>query len=107
MISHYNVIANILQINAFEKPSRDHLRAKDPSLTEFEVSLGLLPQSHIYALVYISHAGPYRGDGVVILPRFDLNSFLDAIQRFKIATLVLVSACRCLSLNFCRLIIAN
>ncbi|GAD93958.1 phenylacetyl-CoA ligase, putative [Paecilomyces variotii No. 5] len=90
MISHHNIIANILQINLFEKPSRDHLRAKDPSIGEFEVSLGLLPQSHIYSLVYICHAGPYRGDEVVILPKFEINSCFGAIQRFKIAALIIV-----------------
>jgi len=91
MISHRNVIANTLQINTFEKPSRDQLRAEDPRISKFDVSLGLLPQSHIYALVYICHSGPYRGDQIIILPKFEINSYLNAIQRFKINSLSLVS----------------
>ncbi|QKX61035.1 uncharacterized protein TRUGW13939_08181 [Talaromyces rugulosus] len=90
MISHRNVIANTLQINTFEKPSRDQLRAEDPRISKFDVSLGLLPQSHIYALVYICHSGPYRGDQIIILPKFEINSYLNAIQRFKINSLSLV-----------------
>lgn len=91
MISHRNVIANTLQINTFEKPARDQLRAENPSISKFDVSLGLLPQSHIYALVYICHSGPYRGDQIVTLPKFEINSYLTAIQRFKINSLSLVS----------------
>ncbi len=56
-----------------------------------EVALGLLPQSHIYALVVICHATTYRGDQVISLPKFELRQYLEAIQRFKINTLYLVS----------------
>lgn len=86
MISHRNVIANTLQITAFEESWRDSL---GPAFTE--VVLGLLPQSHIYALVVICHVGPYRGDQVVILPKFEFKSYLSAIQDFKINSLFLVS----------------
>jgi acyl-CoA synthetase (AMP-forming)/AMP-acid ligase II len=90
MISHRNVIANTLQITALEKTWRDSLSpAGGPRHTE--VMLGLLPQSHIYALVVVCHAGPYRGDQVIVLPKFELKSYLSAIQQFKITTLFLVS----------------
>ncbi|KXG50052.1 uncharacterized protein PGRI_060190 [Penicillium griseofulvum] len=87
MISHRNVIANTLQIKAFEKSYRDG-RGTKPAITE--VALGLLPQSHIYALVVIGHAGSYRGDQTIVLPRFELTSYLNAIQQFKISALFLV-----------------
>lgn len=86
MISHRNVIANTLQITAFEKSWRDTFGA---GFTD--VALGLLPQSHIYALVVICHVGPYRGDQVIVLPKFDFQSYLSAIQDFKIRSLFLVS----------------
>lgn len=87
MISHRNVIANTLQLSAFEKSHRS-----SPDRTSYsEVTLGLLPQSHIYALVVINHAGPYRGDQVIILPKFELRSYLASIQKFKISCLMLVS----------------
>jgi long-subunit acyl-CoA synthetase (AMP-forming) len=82
MISHYNVIANTLQLTTYEKPQ---FGQGPPG-----VVLGLLPQSHIYALVVICHANIYRGFGVTNLPKFDLQMLLAAIQRFRINTLYLV-----------------
>ncbi|MCJ1258805.1 hypothetical protein MMC24_006638 [Lignoscripta atroalba] len=90
MISHRNVIANVLQITAFEKPYRDSKKDIGLQSDYTEVALGLLPQSHIYALVVICHATTYRGDQVINLPKFEINSYLNAIQRFKINTLYLV-----------------
>lgn len=90
MISHRNVIANVLQFSAFEKPSR--LLKGDPRtrLPYTDVVLGLLPQSHIYALVIICHLATYRGDQVITLPKFEILHFLGAIERFKIRLLYLV-----------------
>ncbi|THC94756.1 hypothetical protein EYZ11_005748 [Aspergillus tanneri] len=90
MISHRNVIANVLQIKTAEKPYRDSFIPPGSQSHHTEIILGLLPQSHIYALVVICHAGPYRGDQVIVLPKFELKSYLTAIQTFKIRTLLLV-----------------
>ncbi|EEP79414.1 hypothetical protein UREG_04260 [Uncinocarpus reesii 1704] len=89
MISHRNVIANTLQIATFEAPFRRSLK---PAGTDgfTDVGLGLLPQSHIYSLVVMCHAGPYRGDQIIILPKFDLNQYLDTVEKYKIATLFVV-----------------
>lgn len=86
MISHHNVISNVLQIKTFESPCRD---ARPPE-EKTEVALGLLPLSHIYGLVVIASANSYRGDEVIVLPKFELQSFLNAIQTRKIRTLYLV-----------------
>ncbi|KAI4104072.1 MAG: hypothetical protein L6R37_003478 [Teloschistes peruensis] len=91
MISHRNVIANTLQIATFEEPYRQSLKKPGEDRSPSEITLGLLPQSHIYALVVICHASIYRGDQVVNLPKFELSSFLNAIQRFQINSLYLVS----------------
>lgn len=91
MISHRNVIANVLQIQAFEKPYRDSLMDPGVQSPFTEVVLGLLPQSHIYALIVVCHSSTYRGDQVIILPKFDIHWYLDSIQKFKIRTLYLVS----------------
>ena len=77
-----------MQITSYDKPSRDRMGAGENYL---ESGLGLLPQSHIYSLVVICHTSAYRGDEVVVLPKFDINTFLGAIQRFKINVLYLVS----------------
>ncbi|KAI1278960.1 hypothetical protein F5Y07DRAFT_397463 [Xylaria sp. FL0933] len=84
MISHRNVIANIMQIRWHEDLGR---RQKG---VETQTNIGLLPMSHIYALIVVANTSVYRGDGVVVLPRFELKIFLECIQRFKINFMHLV-----------------
>ena len=90
MISHRNVIANVLQICAFEKPYRELKKRRGSRYSAPEVALGLLPQSHIYSLVVICHAASYRGDQIINLPKFEMGQLLSAVQRFKMNTLFLV-----------------
>lgn len=91
MISHRNVIANVLQIVTFDNVYRRTKNDPDSKYNYQENALGLLPLSHIYGLVVIAHSSVYQGDGVIILPKFEINSCLRAIQNFKINTLYLVS----------------
>jgi acyl-CoA synthetase (AMP-forming)/AMP-acid ligase II len=81
MISHRNVIANMLQKTTFE---REHRR------NESDVILGVLPQSYSFSLIDVSHGAIYNGDGVVILPNFDLQQLLQAIQDFQMTRLYMV-----------------
>ncbi|KAF4775513.1 AMP-binding enzyme [Colletotrichum scovillei] len=69
MISHRNVIANIIQLSLFDQADRDAIAP---------------------ALIIICHASTYRGDSVIVLPKFDLNTYLRTIEQFKINTLYLV-----------------
>lgn len=46
--------------------------------------------NHIYALIVVAHLSVYRGDGVIILPKFEFESFLETIQKHKIGCLYLV-----------------
>ncbi len=85
MISHRNVIANTVQISVYDQAGRD---AIEPGY--HDVVLGLLPQSHIYGLIVICHASTYRGDRVIILPKFELQPYLTTIQKYKINTLYIV-----------------
>ncbi|TKA24319.1 hypothetical protein B0A50_06789, partial [Salinomyces thailandicus] len=90
MISHRNVMANTMQMATHEKPSRDKV-ARELGVSEYtESCLGLLPMSHIYSLVVACHSGPYRGDGVIVLPKYDFNILLETIQTYKIQMLYLV-----------------
>ncbi|KAK1731585.1 hypothetical protein CaCOL14_003577 [Colletotrichum acutatum] len=84
MISHRNVIANVLQFTTYETVARRKLGVRT------QATLGLLPFSHIYGLVVIAHCGTWRGDGIIVLPKFELKQFLDAVQRFKINCLPVV-----------------
>ncbi|KAI8283135.1 Acyl-CoA ligase [Colletotrichum sp. SAR11_57] len=84
MISHRNVIANVIQFTTYESVARKELGI------ETQAGLGLLPFSHIYGLVVVAHCGTYRGDGIIVLPKFELKQFLAAVQKFKINCLPVV-----------------
>ncbi|CCD42431.1 similar to AMP dependent CoA ligase [Botrytis cinerea T4] len=84
MISHQNVISNVLQLKAYEANYRDQWE------TDTEVGLGLLPLSHIYGLVVVAQGTTYRGDEIIVLPKFELKLFLNSIQTYKIRGLFLV-----------------
>ncbi|KAI6361556.1 hypothetical protein MCOR25_006461 [Pyricularia grisea] len=84
MISHYNIIANIISHVAHESVAR-----KQKGI-ETQVELGLLPMSHIYGLVVVAHTATWRGDEIIVLPKFELKTYLDAIQRFRIEHLIVV-----------------
>ncbi|KAF2085447.1 acetyl-CoA synthetase-like protein [Saccharata proteae CBS 121410] len=90
MISHKNVIANTMQITAFDKPSRDRKIPPGTQSDYTDTLLGLLPMSHIYGLVVVCLVSAYRGDRVVVLPKFEMKPYLNSIQQFKINTLYLV-----------------
>lgn len=85
MISHRNVISNILQISTYESVGRKKHGV------DTQVEIGLLPFSHIYGLVVIAHAGSFRGDSIIVLPKFELETFLAAIQKYRIQQLRIVS----------------
>ena len=84
MISHRNVISNVLSFTTYES-----YNMKMKGMTT-QITLGLLPLSHIYGLVAVAHCSTYRGDAVIILPRFEFNSYLNAIERFRIERLLVV-----------------
>lgn len=84
MLSHYNVIACVIQIMALESVSRKKMNVTT------QICLGVLPFSHIYGLAVIGIQAMYRGDEVVVLPEFSLDGCLSATQRFKIERLNIV-----------------
>ncbi|OBT84392.1 hypothetical protein VE02_06742 [Pseudogymnoascus sp. 03VT05] len=88
MISHRNCITNIIQITLHEQHARDGKGPKGGPRQD--VTLGLLPFSHIYGLVIICLTGAFRGDETIVLPKFELATFLQAIQEYKISVLFIV-----------------
>ncbi|KAF4973087.1 hypothetical protein FSARC_518 [Fusarium sarcochroum] len=84
MISHRNIIANVLQMRIHESAPRNAQGVVTQAV------LGSLPFSHIYGLVPITHVGTYRGDEIIVLPRFELRQSLGAVARFKIEQLCVV-----------------
>jgi acyl-CoA synthetase (AMP-forming)/AMP-acid ligase II len=74
MLTHRNLVANILQSRA----AFDALRPDDRVLA-------ILPFFHIYGLVVVLNLGLHMGTTVVTLPRFEMESFLQAIQDHSIS----------------------
>ncbi|HEX8204858.1 MAG TPA: 4-coumarate--CoA ligase family protein [Solirubrobacteraceae bacterium] len=72
MLSHRNLVANILQ-------SRTSLEMEDD-----EVVIGVLPFFHIYGMTVIMNMGLQAGVTTVTMPRFDLEQFLTIIQERKV-----------------------
>ena len=74
MLTHRNLVANVLQSEPFIGLGPD------------DVVLAVLPFTHIYGLtVLLNLALKYRSR-LVTLPRFDLAEFLRAIQEFRCTT---------------------
>src|SRR5258708_2930504 len=76
MLSHRNLIANILQVDR-----AGHLRDGDDTLVCF------LPFFHIYGLVVVMLLGLWPGATPVVMPRFDLAQQLDLAERHRATVL--------------------
>ena len=72
MLTHRNLVANLMQIDALE----------DRDLRAF---VGVLPFFHIYGMVVIMNFALMRGATVVVMPRFDLELFLKVLQEWPVA----------------------
>ena len=83
MISHRNIISEVLLVKLFDSYTRPEEHR--------DVVLGLLPFSHIYGLSVFT-AAIFRGDTLVVLPKFELKTLLASIQRTGLNVLYLVSS---------------
>ena len=76
MLTHYNLVANILQTSPVL------------GVRESDVTLGVLPFFHIYGMVVIMNMGLYVGNTVVTMPRFDLDQCLGIMQKYRVSVRV-------------------
>ena len=72
MLTHRNLIANVLQID------------EEFKITEDDVLIGVLPFFHIYGQTVIMNLGIRNGATVVTMPRFDLDQFLALIEQHRV-----------------------
>lgn len=72
MLTHYNLIANMRQMDGLEYFHRD------------DTLLCVLPLFHIYGLVVVLNMGLHLGATIVTMPRFDLEQFLGFIQKYRV-----------------------
>ncbi len=76
MLTHYNLVANICQ--CIGVPSAG-------AISEDDVLLGVLPFYHIYGMVVIMNYALAEKSTIVTMPRFDLEEFLQLIEKHKIS----------------------
>jgi acyl-CoA synthetase (AMP-forming)/AMP-acid ligase II len=76
MLTHRNLVANILQLQA-----TGHYVLND------ETTVAFLPFFHIYGLTVIGLGGLWAGATCVVMPKFELDPYLDLVERHR-ATLL-------------------
>ena len=72
MLTHYNLVANMRQMDGLEYFHHD------------DTLLCVLPLFHIYGLVVVLNMGLHLGTTIVTMPRFDLEQFLGLIQKYRV-----------------------
>lgn len=73
MLTHYNLVANLRQMEGL------------CYFYETDTLICVLPLFHIYGLVVVLNMGLYTGATVVTMPRFELESFLKALQDYEVS----------------------
>jgi acyl-CoA synthetase (AMP-forming)/AMP-acid ligase II len=78
MLTHHNLVANIRQMEGL------------CYFDETDTLICVLPLFHIYGLVVVLNMGLYSGVTIVTMPRFELESFLKAVQQYEVSLAHLV-----------------
>ncbi|MGF7151165.1 long-chain acyl-CoA synthetase [Sphingomonas zeicaulis] len=73
MLTHGGLVANCLQVAA-----HDRTRTEGP-----ETVMAVLPLFHVFALTSAFHDAIHTGARIVLLPRFEMASFLAAMKRTR------------------------
>jgi len=77
MLSHLNVSVNILQLMV-------HIEGSGPQMKKEDYVMGLLPLFHIYGMVVPFLTALCSQSTVVLLPKFEPVSFLEAMQKYNV-----------------------
>src|SRR4029078_3771823 len=72
MLTHHNLVSNLCQMEGL------------CYFYETDTLICVLPLFHIYGLVVFLNMGLYTGATVVTMPRFELESFLKAVQDYDV-----------------------
>lgn len=74
MLTHYNLVSNVYQIDSWLFRGR---RKQD-------VFAGLLPWYHIYGQTTVLHTAIRSMSTIVVFPQFNLKEVLESVQKYKI-----------------------
>jgi len=78
MLTHHNIVANMCQMEGLTY------------FGENDTLIAVLPMFHIYGLTVIMNMGLRQGATIVTLPRFDLECFLQTLQKYEVTLAHLV-----------------
>jgi acyl-CoA synthetase (AMP-forming)/AMP-acid ligase II len=78
MLTHHNLVSNLCQMDGLDYFARN------------DTLVAVLPLFHIYGLVVILNMGLRMGATVVTMPRFDLDQFLEILQKYNVTLAHLV-----------------
>ncbi|KAF2003382.1 4-coumarate-CoA ligase-like protein [Amniculicola lignicola CBS 123094] len=81
MLTHRNIVANILMLKAGEAGNLDW---KGGPTGEGDKILAFLPFFHIYGLTCLIHQSIYVGLQLVVMPKFDIEDYCRFVQENKI-----------------------
>ncbi len=75
MLTHCNLMANVLQLNELLNP------VETPA--DGERVLTILPLFHSYGMTVAMNGGIHRGSELILLPKFELPEVMETIKNFK------------------------
>ena len=75
MLTHHNLVANMCQVEGL----RDYRM-----LSEEDTLVGVLPFFHIYGMLVILNYGIARGATIVTMPRFEMEPFLEILEKHRV-----------------------
>lgn len=78
MLTHWNLVAMLCQLEASEGFSQD------------DTLVCVVPMYHLYGLHVVVNQGLSQGATIVTLPRYDLDQFLQALEQYKVTIAPLV-----------------
>ncbi|KAF9015571.1 amp dependent CoA ligase [Cyathus striatus] len=87
-VSHYSIIANVMQMAAHYKINDRSW--PDKRMNPGDVVLAALPFFHIYGLVVILHYSLFCGMTLVVVPHFKFSKYMNAIIQYRITHLYVV-----------------
>jgi long-chain acyl-CoA synthetase len=72
MLTHYNIVSNVLQVSQLFE------------LSEIDIAMTVLPLYHIYGLNVCMNQAIWLGAAQVVTPRFEVKEFCELIEKYQV-----------------------
>ncbi|KAF4605021.1 hypothetical protein EYR40_003804 [Pleurotus pulmonarius] len=89
-ISHFAVIANVVQLAVHHKIDDPTIPPEQARFAVGDVCTAVLPFFHIYGLIVNLHFALFCAMSIVVIPKFNFTDFLGSIVRYRITDLMIV-----------------